>query len=92
MKLLASLTSPFARKVRVLLQEKGLACELVVDVPWNADTHVPDHNPLGKVPVLVRDDGRPLYDSRVIAEYLEPLGDPRMISADAGARIEIKRF
>jgi glutathione S-transferase len=45
MKLVASLTSPYARKIRVALAEKGLPFELEVDIPWLADTRVPDYNP-----------------------------------------------
>ncbi|UGA36575.1 glutathione S-transferase N-terminal domain-containing protein [Chromobacterium haemolyticum] len=71
MKLIASLTSPYARKVRIVLAEKKIDCPLEEDVPWNADTRVGDYNPLGKVPVLELDDGSTLYDSRVIAEYLD---------------------
>lgn len=71
MKLIASLTSPYARKVRIVLAEKKIDCPLEEDIPWNADTHVPDYNPLGKVPVLVLDDGSTLFDSRVIVEYLD---------------------
>lgn len=73
MQLIASLTSPFARKVRMVLLEKNIPCELVVDIPWNAETRVPLFNPLGKVPVLALADGSTLFDSRVIAEYLEQL-------------------
>src|SRR5213083_1761191 len=71
MKLLASLASRYTRKVRVVLAEKKIECELeLVDVnpvenPANA------HNPLGKVPTLVLDDGTALYDSRVIVEFLD---------------------
>jgi glutathione S-transferase len=72
-KLLASLTSPFARKVRIVLLEKNIECQLVVDIPWNADTQVPQFNPLGKVPVLILDDGQTVFDSRVIVEYLDTL-------------------
>ena len=71
MKLIVSLTSPYARKVRIVLAEKKIDCPLEEDVPWNADTRVGDYNPLGKVPVLELDDGSTLYDSRVIAEYLD---------------------
>ncbi|MEQ1668319.1 MAG: glutathione S-transferase N-terminal domain-containing protein, partial [Sulfuriferula sp.] len=71
MKLIASLTSPYARKVRIVLAEKHIECELQIDVPWDADSHVPDFNPLGKIPVLLLDDGTALYDSRVIVEYLD---------------------
>lgn len=73
MKLFASLTSPYARKIRILLAEKGMPCELVVDSPWEANTRIPDLNPLGKVPALIADDGEIFYDSPVIAGYLEAL-------------------
>lgn len=71
MKLIASLTSPYARKVRIVLAEKKIDCPLQLDIPWEAGSVVTDFNPLGKVPVLVMDDGSTLYDSRVIAEYLD---------------------
>ena len=73
MKLILSLTSPFARKVRVVLAEKRIDYEAVVDIPWEPTTRVPEYNPLGKVPVLVMDDGSTLFDSRVIVEYLDNL-------------------
>ncbi len=93
MKLIASLTSPYARKVRVVIAEKHIECELQIDVPWDADTHVPDYNPLGKIPVLVLDDGTPLYDSRVIVEYLD-LASPvhNLLPKDARSRIAVKRW
>lgn len=93
LQLIASLTSPFARKVRVFLAEKGIPYDLVVDVPWNADTQVPQFNPLGKVPVLVTEDGRTVYDSRVIVEYLEELKPfPLLIPARAENRIAVRRW
>src|SRR5205809_7101317 len=71
MKLLASLASPYTRKVRVVLAEKKIECELeLVDVN-PAENPVNAHNPLGKVPTLVLDDGTALYDSRVIVEFLD---------------------
>ena len=63
MKLVASKTSPYARKIRVLLAEKQLAFEFVEESAWNAGTTVPRYNPLNKIPVLVLDDGTCLYDS-----------------------------
>lgn len=71
MKLLSATPSPFARKVRIALHEKGLDFELVTEVPWNADASAPHYNPLGKIPVLMLDDGECIYDSRFIVEYLE---------------------
>lgn len=94
MKLVASLTSPFARKVRMVLTEKQLAYELVIDIPWNSDSQVAQFNPLGKVPVLVIDEEQhtSLFDSRVIVEYLERLVPiPALIPKAAEAYIKTKR-
>lgn len=92
MKLITSMTSPFGRKVRMLLAEKGLPCEIEASVPWNADSCVPDFNPLGKVPVLVRNDGSTLFDSRVIEQYLDSLAAPGLIPADGEDRIRALRW
>ena len=94
MKLIASLTSAFARKVRMVLTEKQLAYELVIDIPWNSDSQVAQFNPLGKVPVLVIDEEQhtSLFDSRVIVEYLERLvPSPVLIPKAAEAYIKTKR-
>jgi len=93
MKLIASLTSPFARKVRIVLQEKRIECPLTVDIPWEANTQVPNVNPLGKVPVLVLDDGSSLYDSRVIVDYLDHVSPvSRLIPSDYRQAIQVKRW
>jgi glutathione S-transferase len=93
MKLLASLASPYTRKVRVVLAEKKIECELeLVDVnpvenPVNAS------NPLGKVPTLVLDDGTALYDSRVIVEFLDarsPIN--RLIPEETRERVAVRRW
>jgi glutathione S-transferase len=73
MKLVTSLTSPYGRKARVVLLEKKIPFQLQVENPWLPDTPVPDFNPLGKVPVLVLEDGESVFDSRVIVEYLDHL-------------------
>lgn len=73
MKLIGSNTSPFVRKVRVVLAEKKLDYVFELDNVWGADTQVGQHNPLGKVPCLIMEDGSPMFDSRVIAEYLDTL-------------------
>ncbi len=91
MKLVASKTSPYARKVRVVLAEKQLAFDFVEESAWNADTTVPRYNPLNKVPVLVTDDGTCLYDSSVIAEYLDPLGAPSFIPPAGTERARVRR-
>ena len=88
MKLIIAKPSPFARKVRVALREKGIAFEEVLENPWAAGTTVPDTNPLGKVPALILDDGRVVYDSKVIVEYLETLGrPPPLVPADPALRV-----
>lgn len=70
-------TSPYVRKVMMLLIERGLEdrVERVATDPWSADTDLPRDNPLGKVPALTLEDGTTLFDSPVIVEYLDSLGD-----------------
>lgn len=93
MKIVTSLTSPFGRKVRVVLQEKRIDCPLEVDIPWEETSHVPDYNPLGKVPVLVLDDGTTLYDSRLIVEYLDTLSPvTRLFPTDKRGLLLTKRW
>lgn len=93
MRLLSATPSPYARKVRIALIEKALPFELVTEVPWNDDASAPAHNPLGKVPVLIRDDGVAFYDSRFILEYLElthPL--PPLLPKDPDGILAHKRL
>ncbi|MFA7670238.1 MAG: glutathione S-transferase N-terminal domain-containing protein [Burkholderiaceae bacterium] len=73
MKLIGSLTSPYVRKTRVVLAEKKLEYEFVLEDVWAQDTAIQQYNPLGKVPCLIMDDGGALFDSRVIVEYLDTL-------------------
>jgi glutathione S-transferase len=91
MKLLGSKTSPYVRKIRVLLAEKQIAFELVEDNVWSPDTKVPPYNPIGKVPALVLDDGDSLYDSPVIAEYVDSLPGAQFIPAPIGERVRVRR-
>ena len=93
MKLIAAPTSPYTRKVRIVLAEKHIDYEMVVDNPNEPATRVPDFNPLGKIPVLVLDDEIALFDSRVIVEYLDsasPVG--RLIPDDTRQRIQVRRW
>ena len=93
MKLIGSLTSPYVRKVRIVANEKHIELDFVVDVPWNPDTKVGDFNPLGKIPVLVLDDGATLFDSRVIVEYLDSVTPvSRLIPEANRQRIAVKRW
>ncbi len=93
MKLYGTPRSPYARKVRIVLAEKNIPYELIVTRGSTPDSPVPALNPLGKVPTLQRDDGRALYDSPVIVEYLDGLGSgPKLIPEDFESRIEVKRW
>ncbi|KAB2844770.1 MAG: glutathione S-transferase [Burkholderiales bacterium] len=93
MKLLASLTSPYARKVRVALAEKKIDYTLVVDSPWEPLSTVSEHNPLGKIPVLIMEDGTAVYDSRVIVEYLDTVSPvSRLIPEGNRQRIQVRRW
>ena len=93
MKLLASPASPYTRKVRIVLAEKKIDCEMEqVDVA-PVDNPVNPHNPLGKIPTLVLDDGTALYDSRVIVEFLDgksPIS--RLIPDDLRERVAVRRW
>lgn len=93
MKLYGSLGSPYARKVRIVLAEKNIPHEFIVARGSAPGSPVPPLNPLGKIPTLLRDDGRALYDSPVIVEYLDSLGSgPKLIPEDFDGRIEVKRW
>lgn len=93
MKLLYTLNSPYARKVRIVAAEKHIDLKLEEVVLAAPDCPVKQYNPLGKVPVLVLQDGDSLYDSRVIVEYLDnrtPLA--HLIPQDHGAKIQVRRW
>src|SRR3954468_18959736 len=89
MKLVASRTSPYVRKIRVLLAERQVAHEFLEESAWTATTTVPRYNPLNKVPALQLDDGECLYDSRVIAEYVDALSGGRFLPAEPRARARV---
>jgi glutathione S-transferase len=93
MKLIGSLTSPYARKVRIVLAEKKIDYEFEVDSPWAAETRVPSVNPLGKVPVLILDDSTVLFDSRVIVEYIDSVAPNNKLMPESNReRAEVKRW
>ena len=93
MKLLSSPASPYTRKVRIVLAEKKIECDLeTVDVA-PAENPVNRHNPLGKIPTLLLDDGTALYDSRVIVEFLDgksPIS--RLIPEELRDRVAVRRW
>ena len=92
LKLIATLTSPYARKVRIALAEKKIEYALEIDSPWTAGNAVADFNPLGKIPTLVLEDGTALFDSRVIVEYLDAVSPvSRLIPETSRQRIAVKR-
>ncbi|MDP3539275.1 MAG: glutathione S-transferase [Azonexus sp.] len=93
MKLIGSHTSPFVRKVRIVLAEKKIEYDFVIDSPWLEDSKVPNINPLGKIPVLVLDDDTPLFDSRVIVEYIDNVTpNSKLFPAPNRERTEVKRW
>lgn len=93
MKLIGSYTSPFVRKISILLLEKGITFEFVNEQPYQAETGVAQYNPLGKVPALVTDDGETWFDSPIIAEYIELLGiAPAMVPREPKAALMVKQI
>jgi glutathione S-transferase len=91
MKLIGSKTSPFVRKVRVILAERQLPHDFVEESAWTAETTVPRYNPLNKVPALQLDSGESLYDSAVIAEYLDAVSGGGFIPSGALERARTRR-
>lgn len=93
MKLIGSNTSPFVRKVRVVLAEKKIEYDYELENPAAADTKVPAVNPLGKIPVLILDDETPLFDSRVIVEYIDNVTpNNKLLPGPNRERAEVKRW
>lgn len=93
MKLIGSHTSPFVRKVRVVLAEKKIEYDFEIESPWTEDSKVPEYNPLGKIPVLLLDDGTRLFDSRVIVEYIDNVTpNNKLFPAPNRERVEVKRW
>jgi glutathione S-transferase len=93
MKLIGSTTSPYVRKVRVVMAEKKLEFNLVTEDVWAQDTTISGSNPLGKVPCLIMEGAEALFDSRVIVEYLDTLSPVgKLIPAVGRERAEIKTW
>ncbi|CAJ49753.1 glutathione S-transferase [Bordetella avium] len=93
MKLIGSLTSPYVRKVRVVMAEKKLDYQLELENVWSPDTKIQQFNPLGKIPCLVMEDGGALFDSRVIVEYLDTLSPvARLIPQSGRERAAVKSW
>jgi glutathione S-transferase len=93
MKLIGTTASPYVRKVRIVMAEKKLDYEFVVDDVWSASTSIQSSNPLGKVPCLVMEGGEALFDSRVIVEYLDTLSPVgKLIPPSGRERAEVKTW
>src|SRR3569832_2272000 len=92
MKLYGSLTSPYVRKVRTFLHEKGVAYDFIVESPSDAAGNVARLNPLGKIPVLVRNDGEALFDSPMVIEYIDSLRGAPLIPPSGETRWQAQRW
>jgi len=93
MKLIGSPASPYARKVRVVMAEKKLDYQYVIEDVWAAGSSITESNPLGKVPCLVMEGGEAVFDSRVIVEYLDTLSPVgKLIPTQGRERAEVKTW
>jgi glutathione S-transferase len=92
MKLIGAVTSPYVRKVRIVMAEKKLDYQFVLEDVWANDAIVAS-NPLGKVPCLIMEGGEAVFDSRVIVEYvdaLSPVG--KLIPGSGRERAEVRTW
>ena len=93
MKLIGSITSPYVRKVRIVMAEKKLDYQFVSEDVWSADTRIHESNPLGKVPCLIMEGHEAVFDSRVIVEYLDTLSPVgKLIPTGGRERAEVKTW
>ena len=92
MKLIGALTSPYVRKVRIVMAEKKLDFQLQLADVWNSE-EILKSNPLGKVPCLLTESGEAIYDSRVIVEYLDTLSPVgKLIPQPGRERAEVRTW
>ena len=93
MKLIGSATSPYVRKVRIVMAEKKLDYQFVLEDVWSANTAISLSNPLGKVPCLIMEAGEAIFDSRVIVEYLDTLSPVgKLLPTQGRERAEVKTW
>lgn len=93
MKLIGSTTSPYVRKVRIVMAEKKLDFQFVEVNVWATDTTIGESNPLGKVPCLIMEGADAIFDSRVIVEYLDTLSPVgKLIPQSGRERVEVKTW
>ena len=92
-RLLGSLTSPYVRKVRIVMAEKRIDYQLELEDVWAPDTRILESNPLGKVPCLIMEDGGAVFDSRVIVEYLDGMTPvAKLIPPSGRERAEVRTW
>jgi glutathione S-transferase len=92
-KVISATPSPYARKVRIALAEKSVPFVLITEVPWDKTTQTPNYNPLEKLPILIRNDGDPIYESRLILEYIERAHPtPQLVPTDDAGWLLAKRL
>ncbi len=92
-KLISATPSPYARKVRIALAEKGLPFELLTEVPWDSSTTTPLYNPLEKLPVLLLPDGSSVYESSYILQYLElKHPQPPLLPGDVDGQLAARKL
>ncbi len=94
MKLLGTQTSPYVRKARLVLLEKNIPHDYVIDPPQQSGALVLRVNPLGRIPALILDDGYCVFDSTVIADYADTLNDDPILipRTDRVSRMRVKRW
>lgn len=93
MKLIGSVTSPYVRKVRIVMAEKKLDYQFVSEDVWSNSTQIHTSNPLGKVPCLIMEGHEAVFDSRVIVEYLDTLSPVgKLIPSGGRERAEVKTW
>ena len=93
MKLIGAVTSPYVRKVRIVMAEKKLDYQFISEDVWSAQTRIQESNPLDKVPCLIMEGGEAVFDSRVIVEYLDTLSPVgKLIPSGGRERAEVKTW
>lgn len=93
MKLIGSNSSPYVRKVRIVMAEKKIDYQYELEDVWSAGSSISQSNPLGKIPCLIMDDGGAVFDSRVIVEYLDNLTPVhRLVPPNGRSRVEVKTW
>ena len=90
MRLITSTTSPYGRMPRMVIKEHGLDVGIEDAMPWKSRENITPHNPIGKIPILILDDGTPVLDSWVITEHLDSLGDRPLLPSSGLGRVKMQ--